>query len=117
MDTPETTHIFMLLKTTPAWLQLPPADRYGFLGTHIMPILKRYPEVRLRFFDTEFHSADITDIALWETTNLAAWRGLVDDLRETLFWDSYFQVLHLLTGIENGHMAHYGELARAALEG
>lgn len=37
-----------------------------------------------------------------------AYQRLVDALRETPFWDRYFQVVDLLVGTENGYARTYG---------
>ncbi len=103
--------IFMLVRTTPAWLALKPADRFEFLGTAIMPILARHPQVRMRFFDAEAYSARVSDVIQWTTGELAAFQSLVEELRETPFWGAYFEVLEILLSVENAYAAHYGREA------
>lgn len=103
--------IFMPLRATPRWLALTPEQRFSFLGAVIEPILTRNDRVRLRFFDCEFYSAHVSDMAMWETDDLAAWQALVEDLRETEFWDSYFEVKDVLLSVENAYAHHYGKVA------
>lgn len=98
----------MLVRTTTEWLGLTPAERFGFLGRSIRPLLAAHPAVRLRFFDTEAYAARVFDVMMWETGDLGAWHALVDGLRETPFWGRYFEVLEILPGIENGYAAQYG---------
>lgn len=100
--------IFMLLKTRPAWLALPPADRFAFLDTTIRPILREAKGVALRFFDAEAFSARTSDLAMWEVEEIGVWQKLVDRLRETAFWDTYFEVVEILPAIENAYARSYG---------
>jgi hypothetical protein len=106
-------HIFWLLKTTPLWLSLPPVategkpSRFGFAEKVFKPILAKYPQVKLRFFDAEAFSAACTDIMQWEVNDRGQYSAMVEDLRESPFWDTYFQVLHIIPTVEDGYAAHY----------
>lgn len=104
---PATFTIFMQVKTTPAWLALSPQRRFAFLGETIEPILARHPSVRMRFFDTEFYAADVTDVIVWETKDLAAYQAIVEALRETPFWGQYFEVVSIVPGVENAYADAY----------
>jgi hypothetical protein len=99
--------IFMLVKTTPEWLTLQPPARFAFLDKTIKPILAKHPEVKLRFFDTEAFNARLSDILMWETHDLRRYQSLVEHLRESPFWDRYFFVEEIATGIENAYADHY----------
>jgi Darcynin, domain of unknown function len=101
--------IFMLVKTTTAWLALAPAKRFAYFDDAIKPILKRHPAVKLRFFDVEAYNARVSDMLMWETTDPAQYQSLVEGLRETLFWDHYFQIVEILPAIEEGYADHYDE--------
>jgi hypothetical protein len=106
--TDQTTHtIFMLVKTTPAWLALAPGDRFAFLGAVIVPVLAAHPTVSMRFFDAEFYSARVSDVIVWETADLPAYRRLIEALRETAFWGTYFEVGEIIPAVENAYAAHY----------
>jgi Darcynin, domain of unknown function len=105
---PSTFTIFMHLRTTPAWLALAPAERFAFLSDVVIPVLRRHDEVRLRYFDAEFFSASVTDVAMWETESLAHYQALVEELRETPFWDGYFTVEQIIPAVENAFARHYG---------
>ena len=99
---------FMLVKTTPEWLAMTVADRVQAFATHVVPVIEaRTRGVRSRFYDTEFYSARVTDIWVWEADDHDAYRLLIDALRETPFWDRYFIVVDLLVGIENGYARTY----------
>jgi Darcynin, domain of unknown function len=100
--------MFMLVKTTNAWLALAPKERFAFLETTIQPILNKREDVRLRFFDAEAFSAQVTDVLVWETPALSDYQAVVEDLRETAFWGVYFEVVNIIPAIENAYASHYG---------
>ena len=106
--------LFMLVKTTPQWLALTPPERFAFVEKTIKPILGKHPEVKLRFFDVEAFAARFSDVLMWETADLERYQSLVEHLRETPFWDVYFQVLEILPGIENAYADHYDVEAMGA---
>lgn len=111
---PELT-VFMLVKTRPDWLAMPVEERFRQLRFHVEPLLKKHAEsIRLRFYDTEFYSARVTDLWMWEAQSHHAWQLLAEDLRETPFWDGYFDVVDILTGIENAYANNYNERALSA---
>src|SRR5579871_3110592 len=78
--------VFMLVKTSTEWLGMTVAERFAALGRLVEPILRKYRDrLTLRFFDTEFYSARVTDIWLWEATDRHAYELVVEELRETPF--------------------------------
>lgn len=86
-----------------------PQERVDALATEVVPVIEaRTSGVRSRFHDTEFYSARVTDVRVWEADDHHAYRLLVDALRETPFWDRYFEVVDLLVGTENGYARAYG---------
>ncbi len=97
--------IFMAIRATAAWLAMPPAERFAFLGSTIMPILKKNPAVEMRFFDAEAYSARISDMVMWTTHDLAAYQEVVEDLRDTPFWHVYFEIMEIVPSIENAYQA------------
>ncbi|MFH8982210.1 darcynin family protein [Streptomyces varsoviensis] len=99
---------FMLIKTMPEWLAMTPEERATALSTEVMPAVKaKTTGVRSRFYDTEFYSTRVTDVWVWEAEDHNAYQLLIDALRETPFWDRYFQVVDLLVGTENGYARTY----------
>ena len=99
---------FMLVKTTSEWLGLSVEQRVEVFETEIIPAIKdKVKDVRSRFFDTEFYSARVTDVWVWEARDHHAYQLLVEVLRETPFWDRYFEVVDLLVGVENGYAKNY----------
>ncbi|MEV5910660.1 darcynin family protein [Streptomyces chartreusis] len=100
---------FMLVKTTPEWLALTVQERVEAFTTQVVPTIKsRTSGVRSRFYDTEFYSTRVTDVWVWEADDHGAYQLLIDALRETPFWDRYFEVVDLLVGTENGSARTYG---------
>ena len=98
---------FMQVRTTTDWLKLAPRERFAFLEEVIRPLLVKHPKVSMRFFDAEAFSAEVTDVILWETTEVMAYQAIVEDLRETMFWGSYFEVVGIVASIENAYAIHY----------
>lgn len=100
---------FMLVKTNPEWLAMTPHERADAFAAEVLPAIKaKTTGVRSRFFDTEFYSARVTDVWMWEADDHQAYQLLIDALRETPFWDRYFEVVDLLVGTENGYARTYG---------
>ncbi|MGW4399360.1 darcynin family protein [Amycolatopsis nivea] len=100
---------FLLVKTTPEWLALTPQERAAAFATQVVPAIEaKTAGVRSRFYDTEFYSARVTDIWVWEADDHHAYQLLIDALRETPFWDRYFEIVDLLVGTENGYARTYG---------
>jgi hypothetical protein len=99
--------IFMLMQTQQPWLALKPEERFQFLEQTVKPILKKHPEVSLRFYDSEFYNSRVSDVAVWETTNLKAYNALIEDLRETAFWGKYFEIVEIIPSVENAYADHY----------
>jgi chlorite dismutase len=99
--------MFMLVKTTNTWLKLEPKERFGFLDKTIQPILKNHPTVKMRFYDSEAFSGKASDIIVWETDDLRSYQHLVEELRESDFWGTYFEVLDIIPTIENAYAEYY----------
>lgn len=107
--------VFMLVKTNPEWLGFSGEERVRQLVRHVEPILHKHREtVRLRFFDVEFYSARITDIWLWDAADPHSYELLVEDLRDTPFWDRYFAIVEILAGVENAYAKNRGVQALSA---
>lgn len=107
--------VFMLVKTMPEWLGFTVDERFRLLGEYVEPILRKYRDrVTLRFFDIEFYNARVTDLWLWDATDHHGYQLLVEELRETPFWDRYFQIVEILPGIENAYAQNYGRAPLAA---
>ncbi|MER5566094.1 MULTISPECIES: darcynin family protein [Streptomyces] len=100
---------FILVKTTPEWLAMTVQQRVDAFTTQVLPAIEaKTTGVRSRFYDTEFYSARVTDVWVWEADDHRAYQLLIDALRETPFWDRYFEVVDLIVGTENGYARTYG---------
>jgi hypothetical protein len=109
---------FMLVKTTPEWLDLSVEQRVEAFTTEVLPAINgKVKDVRSRFFDTEFYSARVTDVWVWEARDHHAYQLLVEALRETSFWDRYFDVVEILVGVENAYADNYGVDTYATIDG
>jgi hypothetical protein len=98
---------FMHLKTTNLWIDLKPSQRHEFVDTVLRPILTKNSAITLRYFDSEAFNANISDVAMFETTDVLAYQSLVEQLRETKFWGHYFEVVDIVPAIENAFAMHY----------
>jgi hypothetical protein len=113
-DDPAMT-VFMLVKTMPEWLAMSVDERYIELAKHVEPIVQRHRDrVRLRFYDVEFYTARVTDVWVWDALDHHAYELLVEDLRETPFWDRYFAIVEILPGVQNAFAKNYGREAVTA---
>jgi chlorite dismutase len=111
-ETKAINHVFFMhVRTTPTWLALPPRDRFAFLDDVIRPLLARHPKVSMRFFDSEGFSADVSDVLMWESPEVMAYQAVVEELRETKFWGTYFDVVQIVASVENAYAIHYGVAA------
>ncbi|WP_033288373.1 darcynin family protein [Amycolatopsis jejuensis] len=100
---------FLLIKTTTEWLAMSVEQRISAFETEILPVLKdKAKDVRSTFFDTEFYSARVTDVWMWEARDHQAYQLVIEALRETPFWDRYFEIVDVLAGVENGYAKNYG---------
>ena len=103
-DDPGTFHIFVMVRTTRHWLDLKTEQRHAFLQEEIIPLLRRRPELKIRWFEPEAFSTRATDIMICETRDLSAWAWFCDHLRETRFWDHYFDVLDIMPALEGNYL-------------
>jgi Darcynin, domain of unknown function len=46
---------------------------------------------------------------MWTVTSMDDYNSIVEALRETLFWDAYFEVRQILPAIEDQYARHYGQ--------
>lgn len=107
--------VFMLVKTTPEWLALSIDERFAQLTRYMNPILKKYQnQARFKFYDTEFFSARVTDIWVWEVTSRHAYELVIEELRETPLWDRFFWIVEILAGVENAYARNYNREAVSA---
>jgi hypothetical protein len=100
--------VFVLVKTTPEWLGFSVDQRFRHFERYMQPILKKYEDqVRFTFYDTEFFSARVTDMWMWQAKSRHAYEMVVEELRETPLWDRFFTIVEILAGVENAYARNY----------
>jgi Darcynin, domain of unknown function len=100
--------VFFLVRTTPAWLALAPSARLDFVTRVVRPALATHEGVSVRYFDAEAYNAHASDVIMWSFDDHRAYRSLVEHLRETPFWGTYFEVREIIPCVEDGFATHYG---------
>lgn len=109
MRTPGGVKPTLQSRRTREWLNLTVPERIAAFETDIASAIKeKAKDVRSRFYDTEFYSARVTDVWVWEARDHDALQLLNEALRETPFWDHYFEIVDILVGVENGYAKQYG---------
>jgi hypothetical protein len=111
------TTFFWLVKTTPEWLAMPPlgvGGRFEFAEQVFKPILARHPAVDLRFFDAEAHTTICSDVMMWTVRDAKQYNAMVEQLRETAFWDRYFSIIQIIPALEDGYADHYEQARLSA---
>ncbi|MCI3135139.1 darcynin family protein [Phenylobacterium aquaticum] len=99
--------LFMLLHSQPAWLALTRVERAAYVEAEVAPVLARWPQVAMRFYDAEAFTGRCTDLMVFETADLAAYAHLVDGLRDTAFLGRpYFEVVEIIPALEDGYKAY-----------
>jgi darcynin-like uncharacterized protein len=99
-----TLHIFLLLRSTPAWLALTRQERADYTAATVEPIFARHPPRSSRFFDAEAFSGRCSDILLIEASDLRQYGFLIDALRDEAFFGlPYFQVLDVIPTLEDSY--------------
>jgi Darcynin, domain of unknown function len=107
--------VFVLVKTMPEWLGFSVDQRFAHFARYMQPILKKYEEqVRFTFYDTEFFSARVTDVWMWQAKSRHAYEMVVEELRETPLWDRFFSIVEILAGVENAYARNYNRAAISA---
>lgn len=98
---------FMLLKALPAWLPLDREQRRAFRDEVLMPIFALHPATSLRYYDAEAFSGRCSDIAVFETTAVSDYYGLVEALRDSPFFSApYFDLVDIIPALENGYRTY-----------
>jgi hypothetical protein len=109
---PDDMTVFMLVKTMPEWLGMSIDQRFETFNRVMAPILKRHgDQVRFRFYDTEFYSARVTDVWVWDVKSRHSYEMVVEALRESPMWDRLFSIVEILAGVENAYARNYDRQA------
>ena len=105
--------IFMLLRTTPAWLRLTRSERSAIAEAAFGFALKD-GTVAFSYHDAEAFSGRATDVAVFKTTALYDYYKVVERLRDSpLFTEPYFEVVEIIPTIEEGFRQFEQDEARA----
>tara|TARA_R110000868_G_scaffold124399_5_gene328906 strand:- start:4442 stop:4801 length:360 start_codon:yes stop_codon:yes gene_type:complete len=94
--------IFMLLRTTPAWLRLSRPERSAIAEAAFGFALKD-GTVAFSYHDAEAFSGRATDVAVFKTSALFDYYKVVERLRDSpLFTEPYFEIADIIPTIEEG---------------
>lgn len=96
--------IVLTYTVTPRWLALPREERNALRTAHIEPVFAAYADrVTARFFDAEAFHARLSDFAVLETEDLAAYYFLIEELRDSpLISQGYLTFGEVFLGVEDG---------------
>lgn len=108
-------HVFLLLRTRPAWLALPRPERRSITGDILAQCQTFAPDTRFRFFDAEGFSATCTDILLLEAPDLRRYSFVIELLRDSrLFSTPYFDLVDIIPALEDGYLDYENQLETVA---
>lgn len=94
---------FVLLRASQEWLRLTRDRRQAMAEEHLSPLLVRYPEVSMRFFDAEAFTTLCSDVLMLETDDPKHYYFFIEGLRDSpLITQPYFEVMHYIPAIEQG---------------
>jgi hypothetical protein len=114
-QTAPTLHIFLLLRSTPAWLALSRQARADYIAATVRPIFEKHPPRSSRFFDAEAFSGRCSDVLMIEVADLRQYGFLIDALRDEAFLGlPYFQVVDVIPTLEDSYQDYDRETGVAA---
>lgn len=95
--------ILILLSATPQWLALSRSERTLFYERSILPLFKQLnSSLSVRFFDSEYFHARISDFLIISATELDQYKLLIELLRDSpVYAVPYFTVQDIVIGQEN----------------
>lgn len=104
---------FVLLRALPAWLQLSREARKALADQHLGAALARsHGLLTMRYFDAEAFSAPCSDVMMVETLDPRHDCFFMEQLRGSpLFSAPYFEVLNIISTVEDGYQAYEASLA------
>ncbi|WP_457971366.1 darcynin family protein [Acinetobacter calcoaceticus] len=81
--------------------------RAEFSAQKLEPIFKKYPTVKVQWYDVEAFSAKASDIAVFETKSLQDYYFVVDAIRDSEFCTvPYFELVEIIPAIEDGYVEY-----------
>jgi hypothetical protein len=97
--------ILLLLKATPKWLCKTREERTDFFNKIILPLFDKFKTTQLvKFFDSEYYNAKVSDFLIIETTDLNNYQYFIELLRDTEIYSvPLFEVVDIIPGSENAH--------------
>lgn len=75
--------IFVLLKTTTAWLRLERSER-NKIADEVFSQLFQDENITLRMFDAEAFTTKCTDVAMFQTEDMKQYYFLIERLRDSI---------------------------------
>ncbi|NNP72497.1 hypothetical protein A7P53_07945 [Acinetobacter defluvii] len=94
--------IFVLLKTTTAWLRLERSER-NKIADEVFSQLFQDENITLRMFDAEAFTTKCTDVAMFQTEDMKQYYFLTERLRDSiLITHPYFEIVEIIPTIEDG---------------
>ncbi len=97
----QTYTFFVHMNATKAWLALSHNERTRFVANTLAPLLGKYPNVTLRFYDTEAFTTKCSDIAVFATDSIPDFYALMDTIRDSeVFTVPYFEFVDIFPAIE-----------------
>jgi hypothetical protein len=102
---------FVLLRALPAWLNLSREKRRE-IAASVQSTVFDGPDVKVRYFDAEAFSARVSDVAMFEFSDMKAYYFMMEKLRDSpMLTFPYFHVEEIIPAIENGYQAFEAEQA------
>ncbi len=114
MKTPNLRYaFFLLLKASSGWLSLSRSERAEIAGTHLQKAIAACKgELSIRHFDAEAFHAPCSDVMLVETSDPWHHYRFMESLRDSpLICEGYFEVLSVISSIEEGYAVYESEPA------
>lgn len=107
---------FVLLRALPAWLRLSREERKTLADEHMGAALASSKGLlTMRYFDAEAFSAPCSDVMMVETQAPKHHHFFMEQLRDSpLFSVPYFEVLNIVSTIEDGYQAYEAQSRPAA---
>ncbi len=97
--------VFVLLKTTTAWLRLPRQERNRIADRVLAGVLSD-GKVTLRMFDAEAFTTRCTDVAMFQAEDMQSFYYSIERLRDSeLITTPYFEIADIIPTIEDGFKA------------
>jgi hypothetical protein len=116
MESSKTYTVLVLLKATPQWLSLSRDKRSDFFDREILPIFRKVAQtVNIRFFDSEYFHAQVSDFMIIETADLTSYQLFTEQLRDTKIYSvPYFEINNIVLGQENAFLEFNKQFQKTA---